>query len=233
MRRACNIINAQQTVCWMAVRVIFISRFEQKKSGYERSQRGRSEVFRRRLVRRDFELDAAMSRALRDWLANGRPSQPLSWNSPAISDLTGKICRNASTLTAIGACSRAWISARNIRPDPPSAVSRAYTYRVRFRSPTPPHSVRHPDAAPEFRDRYRASGKRSSLTTLATSSALSLLCANWYKPASPRIFRASELTACKRPDGPTGKPMLRSLRTSPAYTSPYRRDTWRLARTRQ
>jgi len=86
MRRACNIINAEadRLLDGSSRHLHFTFR---EKTGYERSQRGRREFFRRRLVRRDFQLDADLSRALRDWLAKGRPSQPLSWNSPAISVL--------------------------------------------------------------------------------------------------------------------------------------------------
>jgi hypothetical protein len=86
MRRARNIINAEadRLLDGSSSHLHFTFR---EKSGYEGSQRGRSKFFRRRLVRRDFQLDADLSRALRDWLANGRPTQPLSWNSAAISVL--------------------------------------------------------------------------------------------------------------------------------------------------
>ncbi len=84
MRRACNIINAEADRLQDGSSSHLHFTFREK-SGYERSQDGRSRFFRRRLVRRDFQLDTDLSHALRNWLANGRPSQPLSWNSPAIS----------------------------------------------------------------------------------------------------------------------------------------------------
>jgi hypothetical protein len=86
MRRACNIINAEadRLLDDSSSHLHFTFR---EKMGYERSKNGRSEFCRRRLVRRDFQLDDDLRGALRGWLENGRPSQPLSWNSPAISVL--------------------------------------------------------------------------------------------------------------------------------------------------
>jgi hypothetical protein len=86
MRRACNIINAEadRLLNGSSSHLHFTFR---EKSGYERAKHGRTQFFRRRLVHRNFELDADLRRALRDWLANGRPNQPLSWNSPVISVL--------------------------------------------------------------------------------------------------------------------------------------------------
>ena len=86
MRRACNIINAEadRLLNGSSSHLHFTFR---EKSGYERSKHGRTQFFRRRLVRRDFQVDADLRRELRGWLANGRPSQPLSWNSPVLSVL--------------------------------------------------------------------------------------------------------------------------------------------------
>ena len=86
MRRACNIINAEanRLLNGSSSHLHFTFR---EQSGYERSRTSRTKFFRRRLVRRDFQLDTALSRALKDWLANGRPSRPLSWNSRTVSVL--------------------------------------------------------------------------------------------------------------------------------------------------
>ena len=86
MRRACNIINAEADRLFdgSSSHLHFTFREEW---GYERSKPGQSRFFRRRLVHRDFQIDADLIHALRDWLANGRPRQPLSWNSPTISVL--------------------------------------------------------------------------------------------------------------------------------------------------
>jgi hypothetical protein len=86
MRRACNIINAEadRLLSESSKHLHFTFREE---SGYERSNRVCSSFFRRRLIRRDFQLDSGLKCALKNWLANGKPSQPLSWNSPAISVL--------------------------------------------------------------------------------------------------------------------------------------------------
>jgi hypothetical protein len=86
MRRACNILNAE------ADRHLFGSPGHlhytfRETSGYERAKNGRSAFFRRRLVRRDFELDANLSNTLKSWLATTSPRPPLSLSTPAISAL--------------------------------------------------------------------------------------------------------------------------------------------------
>jgi hypothetical protein len=86
MRRACNIINAaaDRFLSGSSSHLHFTFR---EKSGYERSKNGKSAFFRRRLVRRDFQLDASLSGKLKNWLTNEPPSQSLSLSSPAISVL--------------------------------------------------------------------------------------------------------------------------------------------------
>lgn len=83
MGRACNIINAQadRFLVGSSGHLHFTFR---EKSGYERSNDGKSAFFRRRLVRRDFKLDDSLTNALKNWLVRGPPSQPLSLSSPTI-----------------------------------------------------------------------------------------------------------------------------------------------------
>ena len=84
MRRACNIINAEANRLLERSSEHLYYSFREK-SGYERSKGGKSAFYRRRMVRRDFELSETLRTAMKQWLANGRPVTPLSWNAPDIS----------------------------------------------------------------------------------------------------------------------------------------------------
>lgn len=70
MRRAYNIINAEadRFLSGSSGHLHFTFR---EKSGYEMFKNGKSAFFRRRLVRRDFQLDPSLTGTLKNWLANG------------------------------------------------------------------------------------------------------------------------------------------------------------------
>ena len=84
MRRACNIINAQADR-FLANSSNHLHYTFDETMGYERARNGRSAFFRRRLVRRDFELDEGLRGKLKTWLANGPQGQPLALKNTAIS----------------------------------------------------------------------------------------------------------------------------------------------------
>lgn len=84
MRRACNIINAEANRLFEGSSEHLHYSFGER-SGYERSRNGKSTFYRHRLVRRDFQLRESLRIAMKQWLANGRPAVPLSWNAPDIS----------------------------------------------------------------------------------------------------------------------------------------------------
>ncbi len=50
-------------------------------SGYNRTSRGESKYFRRRLASRKFQMDATFRDALVVWLSEGKHSKPLDWRS--------------------------------------------------------------------------------------------------------------------------------------------------------
>lgn len=84
MRRASNIINAQANRFLSNSSSHLHYTFDET-MGYERARNGRSAFFRRRLVRRDFELDEGLRAKLKTWLSNGPPAQPLTLLSATIS----------------------------------------------------------------------------------------------------------------------------------------------------
>jgi hypothetical protein len=84
MRRACNIINAQADR-FLANSSRNLHYTFDETMGYERARNGRSAFFRRRLVRRDFELDEWLRDKLKTWLADRPQGQPLSLKNAAIS----------------------------------------------------------------------------------------------------------------------------------------------------
>ncbi len=84
MRRARNIINAQADR-FLASSSSHLHYTFDETMGYERARNGRNAFFRRRLVRRDFELDEGLRDKLKTWLSNGPPSQPLALRNAAIS----------------------------------------------------------------------------------------------------------------------------------------------------
>ena len=84
MRRACNIINAEANRLFQGSSGHLHYSFREA-SGYEHSRNGKSAFYRRRLVRRNFQLSGSLRMAMKQWLANGRPALPLSWNAPDIS----------------------------------------------------------------------------------------------------------------------------------------------------
>lgn len=84
MRRACNIINAQADR-FLADSSSHLHYTFDETMGYERARNGRSAFFRRRLVRRNFELDEELRDKLKTWLANRPQGQPLALKNAAIS----------------------------------------------------------------------------------------------------------------------------------------------------
>lgn len=84
MRRACNIINAQADR-FLANSSSNLHYTFDETMGYERARNGRSGFFRRRLVRRDFELGEELRDKLKAWLANRPQGQPLALKNAAIS----------------------------------------------------------------------------------------------------------------------------------------------------
>lgn len=86
MRRACNIIDAQANR-FLANSSSHLHYTFDEIMGYERRQSGRNAFFRRRLVRRDFELDDDSRIKLKMWLGNGSPAQPLVLKNAAVSVL--------------------------------------------------------------------------------------------------------------------------------------------------
>ena len=84
MRRACNIINAQADR-FLANSSRNLHYTFDETMGYERARNERSTFFRRRLVRRDFELDEWLRDKLKTWLADRPQGQPLSLKNGAIS----------------------------------------------------------------------------------------------------------------------------------------------------
>ncbi|WP_158822442.1 hypothetical protein [Granulicella sp. S156] len=84
MRRACNIINAEADRIVSGSSAYLHFTFGER-SGYERSRNGKRSFFRHRLVRRDFQLDEELRSALKSWLTNGQPNQPLVLRNTVIS----------------------------------------------------------------------------------------------------------------------------------------------------
>lgn len=83
MRRARNIINLTcDEICRRSSEHLQYTFRE--KSGYSRTSGGTSKLYRHRLVTRDFQMDQTLRDALKLWLANGPPSQSLTWNSRQI-----------------------------------------------------------------------------------------------------------------------------------------------------
>ncbi len=83
MRRACNIMNAQADR-FLANSSSHLHYTFDETMGYERARNGKSAFFRRRLVRREFELDEELRGKLKTWLSNGPPGQPLALRNAAI-----------------------------------------------------------------------------------------------------------------------------------------------------